>query len=733
MDDIFQAGAALRSGKLYVERLADAEIFESLARAEFCHVLAPRQIGKTSLCNRALRRLEAKGVRCALIEVLSMGTKTASVEQWYRTFAERMATQLKLSLDVGAFWQRHGDKTPVERWTQLILAEAAPREGSPVVIVVDEIDALLSRPLLGDEFFGAVRAFANARATTPAYEHLSFCLVGVCAPTDLVTDKLVTPYNIASRAIRLEDFSRTELDAFAEHLLGIQGDPRLLLDAIFYFAEGHPYLTQALLVGLRDKDRSFTSIPPVSPREEAPALPQTEEERIKELVDDKFLSPQDGRDPNLAYADERFRAYEGGPDGAAVLRLYRRLIDGEKVAAKSDDPAQMALRLTGMAAERRDGERLVLRVRNPIFASVFDRAWVKEREAKRLVTDPLTRWQENGRRDDFLPEGEALEAALSWAKSSDDLSPEECRFLVAAVERAGNKRLERTELTKTVDLERSFRERTEIERKSEVLVHKFGDQLGRERQRTLIAVGTAVLALLGALAIYLVEDKALQRLEASNAADQDDLKATLTRQKEEFDRSSKEFDAKLKAAQAEAQARDREATEAEAKAKELERQAAELQVKADAATADKAELQRRAEAARGDAFDAKNAAEATKGLAAAAKKSEQEMSQQYEIVKRQADDAVRRAEAASASAKRTTELAGQAVQTEQYARSKAEAELTATRAKLDNERKDRVKAEAELKACNERMGRGLNDRLQHPGSSLGKPSLAPKMPMPQRP
>lgn len=722
MDDIFQAGAALRSGKLYVERVADAELFESLARAEFCHILAPRQIGKTSLCNRAMRRLEAEGARCALIEVLSMGTKTATVEQWYRTFAERVATQLKLSLDVGAFWQRHGDKTPVERWTQLIREEAAPREGSPVVIVVDEIDALLSRPLLGDEFFGAVRAFANARATTPAYEHLSFCLVGVCAPTDLVSDKLVTPYNIASRAIRLEDFSRTELDAFAGHLVGIQGDPRSLLDAIFYFTEGHPYLTQALLVGLRDKDRDFASIPPSLP-EAAPALPETEEERIKAIVTHKFLNPQDGRDPNLAYAEERFKAYEGGPDGAAVLRLYRRLIDGERIAAKSDDPSQMALRLTGMAAERRDGESLVLRVRNPIFAGVFDRAWVKEREAKRLVTDPLTRWQENGRRDDFLPEGDALSAALSWAKSSDDLSPEECRFLVAAVERAGDRRLERTELTKTVDLERSMRERTEIERQSEVLVHKFSDQLGRERQRTLVAVGTAVLALMGAFATYMVEHKALQGIEASNAADQKALQDTLTRQKEDFDRSSKELDAKLQAAKAEAREREREAIDAEAKAKDLERQAAELQAKADEAKADKEGLQRRAVEVRNEAVDAKNTAEETKGLAAVAKTSELEMSQQYEIVKRQTDDAERRA--LEASAKRPKDLAVEAVQTERSAKEKLETELTATRAKLDIERKGRVKAEAELKAYKDAKQRGERS-LSMPAQQKLPPWLKPK-------
>src|SRR5262245_61409524 len=119
MDDVLQAGAALRSGKLYVERPADADIWKALGNSEFCHVLAPRQIGKTSLCNRVIRRLAEKGARCALIELLSMGTKTASVDQWYRTFCGRLVSQIGTDLDVDLFWARNIDLSPVERWTRL--------------------------------------------------------------------------------------------------------------------------------------------------------------------------------------------------------------------------------------------------------------------------------------------------------------------------------------------------------------------------------------------------------------------------------------------------------------------------------------------------------------------------------------------------------------------------------------------------------------------------------------
>ena len=70
---------------------------------------------------------------------------------------------------------------------------------SPLVIFVDEID--ITRRLLfeTDEFFAAIRACYNARTQDAAYNHLTFCLLGVASPTDLIRDPLLTPFNIGAR------------------------------------------------------------------------------------------------------------------------------------------------------------------------------------------------------------------------------------------------------------------------------------------------------------------------------------------------------------------------------------------------------------------------------------------------------------------------------------------------------------------------------------------------------
>ena len=72
----FQAGGTVREGATYIERKADKEIVEALLEGEFCYVLAPRQIGKSSLRIRAHKQLKERGVRCASVDLTSIGIFT---------------------------------------------------------------------------------------------------------------------------------------------------------------------------------------------------------------------------------------------------------------------------------------------------------------------------------------------------------------------------------------------------------------------------------------------------------------------------------------------------------------------------------------------------------------------------------------------------------------------------------------------------------------------------------
>src|SRR5205085_11483007 len=75
-----------------------------------------------------------------------------------------------------------------------------------LVIFVDEIDAVRSLPFSTDEFFAAIRECYNRRTQDSTFERLTFCLLGVATPSDLIQDTRTTPFNIRRR-IELTDFT----------------------------------------------------------------------------------------------------------------------------------------------------------------------------------------------------------------------------------------------------------------------------------------------------------------------------------------------------------------------------------------------------------------------------------------------------------------------------------------------------------------------------------------------
>src|SRR5689334_13656346 len=82
-DDFYFVGGTLDAeAPCYVEREADHALYHALTRGEFCYVLTPRQMGKSSLMNRTAVRLRADGVTVALLDLTALG-ENQTAEQWY--------------------------------------------------------------------------------------------------------------------------------------------------------------------------------------------------------------------------------------------------------------------------------------------------------------------------------------------------------------------------------------------------------------------------------------------------------------------------------------------------------------------------------------------------------------------------------------------------------------------------------------------------------------------------
>jgi hypothetical protein len=209
-------------------------------------------------------------------------------------------------------------------------------------------------PFSTDEFFAALREFYNRRAEDEELERLTFCLLGVAAPSDLILDTRTTPFNVGRR-IELHDFTEAEAAPLAEGLRQAKDAGARLLSRIRYWTNGHPYLTQRLCQEVAEEARAATT------------------DEVDRICAGLFLSHKAlERDDNLLFVRERILRSE--TDLAGLLTLYQKVLAHKRVPDEATNPLFTVLRLSGVTRV----ENNFLEVRNQIYEQAFGLEWVKE-------------------------------------------------------------------------------------------------------------------------------------------------------------------------------------------------------------------------------------------------------------------------------------------------------------------------------------------------------------------
>jgi WD40 repeat protein len=371
-------GTVPRDARSYVVRRADGELLDALRRGQFCYVLTSRQMGKSSLMVRTVTRLRQERVTCMVLDMTSIG-QNLSEEQWYDGLLNRVATQLDLETELDDFWISHPRLGPLQRWVEALHAVVLKHVHGRIVLFIDEIDAVRSLPFSTDEFFAAIRQCYNRRTEDSEFERLTFCLLGVATPADLIRDTRSTPFNIGTR-IELSDFTTAEAAPLMEGL-GVGGagvrcsvfgvrDPeqaaKALLSRILYWTNGHPYLTQRLCAAVAE--RAFNPIPEHLNTQTL----NTPIACVDAVCEELFLSPAArNRDDNLLFVRERLLRSE--VDRAGLLEAYAQVRAGRRVKDDETNSLLSVLRLSGIVR----AEGVYLRVRNRIYAQIFDQEWIR--------------------------------------------------------------------------------------------------------------------------------------------------------------------------------------------------------------------------------------------------------------------------------------------------------------------------------------------------------------------
>ena len=351
-DAFFVTGGTMRpDAASYIPRRADSELYEALMRGDLCYILNARQMGKSSLCARTIARLQEAGFQTVFLDLTRFGGKNTTAEQWYLGLLAETGRSLGLRKEFLAYAKENSAFSPLERFFGVLETVGLPNTIGPLIIFVDEIDAVRSLSFSTDEFFLGIREAFNRRAMNDEYRRLTFCLMGTATPAELISDSRITPFNIGRR-IELNDFTHREAEPLS-HALG--DDAQATLDRILHWTGGHPYLTQRLckaaseikaLNGVREVDR---------------------------LTEAMFLS-QSRRDSDDNLTLVRDRLLRADCDLYALLSLYRRVWREGKVADEETDPLCDVLKLSGVC--RVDGP--YLEVRNEIYRCVFDDKWINE-------------------------------------------------------------------------------------------------------------------------------------------------------------------------------------------------------------------------------------------------------------------------------------------------------------------------------------------------------------------
>ena len=354
----------------YVLRAADKELLRSVRAGELCYVLTSGQMGKSSLMARAAKELAGVGVQSVQVtlETICGSGEAPGPDRFLYRIAHAIHKALEITAELSDWWRARELLSASERFREFLVELLLDSCHCPVAVFIDEIDLTIGFKA-ADDFFAAMRACYDGRASKPDLKRLTFVLLGVATPSQITADRARQRFKFGRR-IELADFTPREAASLARGFPGSQPVRRALLARVLHWTGGQPYLTQVLcraIVARRAVGKS-------SRRTAKAALAAVVDDAVEEL----FLKSQAAvEESNLAWVRDRLT--RSNQDRGAVLGTYKSILSRQAVEDKPASVIHTYLKLAGLV---RVDRRRCLRVRNRIYERAFGLSWLQEEAAR---------------------------------------------------------------------------------------------------------------------------------------------------------------------------------------------------------------------------------------------------------------------------------------------------------------------------------------------------------------
>ena len=225
---------------------------------------APRQTGKTSALLALRDRLHADGCRCVYANVEGAQTAREDVGRALRAVLGELASRARTTLGdefLDGIWPGLLTKYAPDGVLREALARWAAADARPLVLLIDEIDALV-----GDSLLAVLRQLRAGYDQRPGDFPQSVVLCGVRDVRDYrihsgSANTAVaggSAFNVKAKSLRLGDFSQAEVAALLGQHTAETGQAFTAgaLDLVWERTQGQPWLVNALADDACFEDRA---------------------------------------------------------------------------------------------------------------------------------------------------------------------------------------------------------------------------------------------------------------------------------------------------------------------------------------------------------------------------------------------------------------------------------------------------------------------------------------------